>query len=160
MATAFAVTSNAAEAQLSVGVHGAAITSIDEITAGTGTRDLANTFGVGGRVLLSPPLLPIALVVSAEKYFPDCTTCSLWTAEVGVNLGLPLPVVRPYIHGGVQRRTDEDGSSNGFVAGLGVQLNLVVSFFVEGLVEFVDLPTGIPTGTDVSPFVIKGGIIF
>jgi hypothetical protein len=160
--TALFLGANPAAAQLSVGVHGAAITSIDELTTGTGTVDLANTYGVGGRVVLGAPLFPISLVGAAEYYFTDCGAldCSLWTAEAGVNLGLPLPVVKPYVHAGLQRRTSQDGSVNGFVAGVGVQLNFVVSLFVEGLVEFVDLPTGIPSTTDVSPLVIKAGIIF
>jgi hypothetical protein len=158
--TAFFLGANPAAAQLSIGVHGAALTSIDELT--TGTVDLASAYGVGGRVVLGAPLFPISLVGAAEYYFTDCGTlgCSLWTAEAGVNLGLPLPTVKPYVHAGVQRRTDQDGSVTGFVAGIGVQLNFGVSLFVEGLVEFVDLPTGLPADTDVSPLVIKAGIIF
>jgi hypothetical protein len=159
--TAFFLGANPAAAQLSIGVHGAALTSIDELT--TGTVDLASAYGVGGRVVLGAPLFPISLVGAAEYYFTDCGTlgCSLWTAEVGVNLGLPLPTVKPYVHAGVQRRTDQDGSVTGFVAGIGVQLNFGVSLFVEGLVEFVDLPTGLAAAdTDVSPLVIKAGIIF
>lgn len=163
-AAAFAVLAVPAQAQLSFGVHGAAITGVDRIVMATETRDLNSTLGAGGRVLVSPPVFPVSLFGSAQKYFPECPAsnadCSLWTAEAGLQLGLPLPMVRPYLLGGIQSRNEDGESMTGYVAGAGIQLNFVVSLFLEGMVEFVDLPTGLPSGTDVSPFVLKGGIVF
>jgi len=43
--------------------------------------------------------------------------------------------------------------------GLGVQLNLGVSLFLEGIYEFNEELTGVPD-FDTDPIVIKGGIMF
>ena len=131
-----------------------------------GTEDLAlsGTFGLGGRLVVSPPVFPISLVGSGDYYFTDCPAgadCSLWTAQGHVTLGLPLPVVRPYVLGGVQYRKDEADSTTGAVIGAGVQLNFVVSLFLEGQMELADPVSGLPGSLDISsPFVLKGGLIF
>jgi len=165
LVAALAVLAVPARAQLSFGVHGAVITSVDDVQAGSEEVGLSGTFGLGGRVVVSPPVMPISLVGATEYYFPSCPTgfeCSLWTASAGVNLGLPLPIVRPYVHGALQFRGDDDDSNEetAWVAGLGVELNLAVSIFLEGLFEFVDVPTGVPADFDARPFVLKGGIVF
>ncbi len=113
---------------------------------------------------MSPPVFPISLVGSGDYYFTDCpsgTDCSLWTAQGHATLGLPLPVVRPYVLGGVQYRKDESDSTTGAVLGAGVQLALAVSIFLEGQVELADpVTTGAPGVALDNPFVIRGGIIF
>ena len=160
VAFACAVMANPVNAQVSFGVHGATITSIAD------APELEGSFGLGARALLSPPIFPVALVGSATYYFPDCgaVDCSHLTYGLGVNLGLPLPVVRPYVHAGYQFWRDSvdgvSGTGNNFVAGLGVQLNFVVSVFLEGMFEFTEVPTGAPADIDLRPLVIKGGIIF
>jgi hypothetical protein len=154
LVAALAVLPVPADAQVSFGVHGAVITSVDDVQAGTEAVELSGTFGLGGRVVVSPPVMPISLVGATEYYFPSCPTgfeCSLWTASAGVNLGLPLPIVRPYVHGALQFRGDDNDAN---------ELNLAVSIFLEGLFEFVDVPSGAPADLDVRPFVLKGGIVF
>lgn len=162
---ALAASAAPARAQLAFGVHGAVITAVDDIDIGQpNPLALNGTLGIGGRLVVSPPVFPIALVGSAQYYFTDCPSgvdCSLWTAEGIVQLGLPLPIVRPYVLGGLQYRKDEGGSSNGAVLGVGVQLNFVVSVFLEGMLELADpVSTGVPNIDLSNPFVIKGGILF
>ena len=148
-----------ASAQFKFGVQGASITSVDAAA----NVDLGGTFGLGGRVMLDPPLFPLALVGGAVYYFPDCTVdCSFWTASIVANLRLPTPIASPYILGGWQTRRAEVGgvsnSENGPVLGIGLQVNLVVSIFLEATMELND---EIPSAPDFDndPIVIKGGIL-
>ena len=118
-----------------------------------------------GRLIVDPPAFPLTLVGAADYYFPDCGTgdCSLWTAQGHVTLGLPLPVVRPYVLAGLQRRQDQTSSTSGAVIGGGVQLNFMLSLFLEAQLELADPVSGLTDATLdalANPLVVKGGIIF
>jgi len=156
------------QAQMTFGAHGAVITSVDDLGAIDPSLEdygLSGTFGLGGRIVISPPIAPLSFVGAGEYYFVDCpdgADCQLWTASAAVNLAIPLVLVQPYVTGGIQYRGDNDdeNSDTAWIAGLGVQLNLGVSVFLEGLFEFVDRPDGFPDDLDVRPFVLKAGIVF
>ena len=145
------------DAQFKFGIQGAAITSLDDPI-------LEGTVGAGARLMLDPPLFPLALVGSGVYYFPDCgaTDCNDWTASIAAQLRLPAPVISPYVLGGWQiRRSEERGISSdesGPLVGIGVQLNFGLSLFLEGTMEFRDEITGTPD-IDTDPIVIKGGIL-
>lgn len=146
------------DAQFKFGIQGAVMTSLDNPT-------LDGTAGLGARVMLDPPLFPLALVGSGVYYFPDCgaTDCSYWTASLAAQLRLPLPTVSPYVLGGWQiRRAEASGVSNnesGPVVGIGVQVNFGLSLFLEGTIEFNEEIVGFPD-VDTNPIVIKGGFLF
>ena len=73
-------------------------------------------------------------------------------------------MVSPYAIGGWQwRRTDpgegfDASTENGALIGVGVQLDLGVSLFLEGTYEFNDEVPDAPD-FDNDPIVIKGGIL-
>lgn len=159
---AIAVSANPADAQLKFGAQGAVITGLDEVmVAGTDINSINGTFGLGGRVMLDPPLSPVGVIGSATYYFVEEGAPSYWTGTLAAQLRIPLPLVRPYALGGWQVRNTEgaDGES-GPVVGLGVQLGLGVTFFLEGTFEIADDIE--ITGFDVidrDRIVIKGGAV-
>jgi hypothetical protein len=111
-------------------------------------------------VALQPPLLPIGVVGQGVYYFPEGDG-SYMTYSLAAQLRLPLPVFNPYAIGGWQWRRSSNGTSetvNGAMIGVGVQLNLAVSVFLEGSFEFNDEVTGVPD-FDNNPIVIKGGVL-
>ncbi len=104
--------------------------------------------GVGGSVELSFPLFPIDLFVAGDYFFPDCGSadeCSFLGGSADLHLSLPVPVLTPYVTGGlVYRRTDlgqgagataETGLGGGVGAHLGT---LVVGAYAEVRYEVVD----------------------
>ena len=145
------------DAQFKFGIQGAAITSLDDTF-------LEGSIGAGARLMLDPPLFPLALVGSGVYYFTDCgaTDCSDWTASIAAQIRLPTPVISPYVLGGWQiRRSETAGISSdesGVLVGIGVQVNFALSLFLEGTMEFRDEITGAPD-FDTHPIVIKGGIL-
>ena len=154
VAVACVAVAQPAEAQLKYGLQGALITALEEAS------DLNGTFGIGPRVALQPPLLPIGVVGQGVYYFPEGDG-SYMTYSLAAQLRLPLPVFNPYAIGGWQWRRSSNGTSetvNGAMIGVGVQLNLAVSVFLEGSFEFNDEVTGFPD-LDNNPIVIKGGIL-
>ena len=144
-------------AQFKFGIQGAAKTTLDD-------PNLQGTVGAGARLMLDPPHFPLALVGSGVYYFPDCgaTDCSDWTASIAAQLRLPTPVISPYVLGGWHIRRSETGGvssdESGPLVGIGVQLNLGLSLFLEGTMEFNEKITGWPD-FDTDPIVIKGGIL-
>ena len=146
------------DAQLKYGLQGALMTALDEVATGP---DLNGTVGVGPRVALQPPLLPIGVVGQGVYYFPEGDV-SYMTYSLAAQLRLPLPVVNPYAIGGWQWRrssvNDVSETVNGAMIGVGVQLNLAVAVFLEGSFEFNDEVTGFPD-FDNNPIVIKGGVL-
>jgi hypothetical protein len=157
VATASVALAQPADAQLPLkyGVQAAMSTSVDEATG------LDGTFGLGARVALQPPVLPIGVVAQGVYYFPDGDFDYL-TYSLAGQLRLPLPLVSPYAIAGWQwRRTSAGGTSdtqNGPMVGVGAQLNLGITLFLEGSMEFNDIPEGSPD-FDNDPIVIKGGIL-
>jgi len=166
LAVASAALANPAEAQLPLkyGVQAGYMTGLEDISAAAaaaGALDFNGTFGLGARVALQPPVLPIGLVGQGVYYFPEGDG-SYMTYSLAAQLRLPLPVISPYAIGGWQfRRSSGGGSSNtesGAMIGAGVQLNLGLSLFLEGTMEFNEEVTGLPD-FDNNPIVIKGGIM-
>ena len=146
-----------AQLPLKFGVQAATQTGISDVQA------LDGSFGVGARVALQPPLLPVGLVGQGVYYFPDGDDVSYQTYSIAAQLRLPLPVFSPYAIGGWQfRRTsiaDDSETTDGLMVGAGIQLNLGLSLFLEGTLEFNEVPTGLPDDFDNDPIVIKGGIL-
>ncbi len=153
-----------AEAQFNFGAQGAVITSVDDLRAFlSGAAKLSGTFGLGARAAFQPPVLPIGVVAQGVYYFTDAADYDYLTYSLAAQYRISTPLVSPYALGGWQwRRTSTGGTSNtenGAMFGLGVQLNLGVSLFLEGVYEFNDELTGVPD-FDTDPIVIKGGIMF
>lgn len=150
---AFAVLANPVDAQIKLGVHVAQISGLADVSA------LDGTFGFGARAGLQAPALPIGVFASATYFSPDCDDCSYWTGSLFGKLGLPLPIVAPYVLGGVQRRATTAGaleaSENGIFVGLGVQLQ---KLFIEGAMEFNEDDPAVPD-FDNDPIVFKAGIL-
>ena len=152
---------NPVDAQIKFGAHGAVITGLDEVlVAGQNVAVPSGTFGLGGRAMLDPPLLPIALVASGTYYFADGDE-SLWTGTLAGQLRIPLPIIKPYVTAGYQLRPND---ASGFMVGAGLQLDLVVSLFLEGGFELGDdidfSALGGPAAYSTSRLVIKGGLMF
>jgi len=154
-----AVLAMPADAQLKVGAQAAMLTSVEEASG------LDGTFGLGGRVALDPPLFPLGAIVSATYYFPgdDAGDLTYWTATAAAQLRLPLPTVKPYVVAGWQLRRsavgDLSSNENGPMVGAGVQLDLGLSVFLEGTLEFNEEIAAAPD-FDNNPLVIKGGVMF
>ena len=160
---ALGVIARPADAQLSLGAQAAMLTALDDFSDEIA---LSGTFGLGGRVALTLPVLPIGAYGSGTYYFPSCgdIDCSYWSFSLGAKAGLPLVVVNPYITGGWQwRKLELDAldtdTENGAFVGLGVDFNLGVQLFLEGVWEFNDDIEDAP-GVDTDPIVIKAGIMF
>ncbi len=126
-----------ARAQLNPGIHVA-----------RATDSFGGTNGVGASVELSFPVFPIDLFVAGEYFFPDCGTvddCAFMGGSADLHLGLPIPVVTPYVTGGlVYRRTDVGGgvgavAKTGYGGGVGLNLGaLVLGAYAEVRYEVVD----------------------
>jgi len=162
MAVASVALAQPADAQLPLkyGVQGAVMTGLEDLSGTPGAVDLNGTFGLGARVALQPPILPIGVVGQGVYYFPEGDGSYL-TYSLAAQLRLPLPMVSPYAIGGWQWRRSGNGTTtteNGPMVGVGVQLNLGVSLFLEGTFEFNDEITAAPD-FDNNPIVIKGGVL-
>jgi len=151
-ALALAVLADPADAQLKFGAQAAMTTGVEEASA------LDGTFGIGGRAMIDPPLLPVGGFVSGTYFFPE-GDADYWTGTAAAQLRLPLPVVKPYALAGWQIRGGEGETQNGPMVGVGVQLDFMMSLFLEGTFEFHEEVTGFPD-FDNDPIVIKGGILF
>ena len=152
-----------ADAQFSYGAQGAVITSIDDLGDFlSGAAKLSGTFGLGVRTAFQPPALPIGVVAQGVYYFTDAVDYDYLTYSLAAKYRISTPVISPYALGGWQwRRTSTGGTStteNGAMFGLGVQLNVGISLFLEGTYEFNDELTGVPD-FDTDPIVIKAGIM-
>lgn len=165
MAVASVALARPASAQLPIkyGVQAAYMTGLEDLSASVpaGVSDLNGTFGLGARVALQPPVLPVGLVGQGVYYFPEGDG-SYMTYSLAAQLRLPLPMVSPYAIAGWQfRRSSGGGSSNtesGAMVGAGIQLNLGLSLFLEGTLEFNEEISTAPD-FDNNPIVIKGGIM-
>ncbi len=153
-----------AEAQFKFGAEGAVITSVDDLRAFvSGTAKLSGTFGIGARAAFQPPAAPIGGVAQVVYYSTDAVDYSYLTYSLAAQYVISTPLISPYALGGWQwRRTTRLGTStteSGAMFGLGVQLNVGVSLFLEGIYEFNDELSGFPN-FDTDPIVIKTGIMF
>ncbi len=103
--------------------------------------------GMGGVLGYDLPILPVDIFGEGTWFFPDCDGCDLKGWSLGVNVRLPLPLIRPYLTGGMTWRDLEDPdavsidtvSESGGFAGAGVDL-AIASFrlFLEGRYELLD----------------------
>jgi len=129
-----------AEAQVRYGGHFA---RAQDAFGGTG--------GIGARVGLGLPLLPVEVFASGEYFFPACAAvggCGLAGVSLDANLRLPMVFLSPYATGGwVLRRLDpggggetvtESGLHLGIGAGAGVPGARV---FGEARYEFIKVPS-------------------
>lgn len=150
---ALAVMANPADAQIKLGAHVAMISGISDV------QELDGILGFGARAGIQAPALPIGVFASATYFNPDCDDCGYWTGSLFGKLGLPLPIVSPYLLGGVQRRATSAGdlsaADNGIFVGLGVQLQ---KLFIEGAMEFNEDDPSVPD-FDNDPIVFKAGIL-
>jgi hypothetical protein len=152
-----------AEAQFSYGVQGAVITSVDNLgDFVTGAANLSGTWGLGARAAFNAPALPIGLVGQGNYYFTDVDDHSYMTYSLAAQFRLSTPVISPYALAGWQwRRSSTGGASttdNGAMIGVGLQLHLGVTIFLEGNYEFNEEFPSLPD-FDNNPVVIKGGIM-
>lgn len=155
MVAAVAVAAQPAEAQLVFGPQVALMTGLEEASS------LNGTFGAGGRVGFAPPLLPIGVVGQGVYYFPEGDVGYMTYGVAGI-LRLPLPMVSPYAIAGWQWRRasvgDVSATENGATVGLGVQLNLALSLFLEATMEFNE-EDPLDPDFDTNPLVIQGGVL-
>lgn len=150
-----------AQAQLKYGVQGSVMTGLEDVSAIPGATSLSGTFGIGARAALQPPVLPVGVIAQGTYYFPEGDG-GYQTYSLAGQVRLPLPMVSPYAVGGWQwRRTslgDFSNTDSGPMVGVGVQLNLGVSLFLESTFEFNEEITGAPD-FDNNPIVIQGGVL-
>ena len=145
------------DAQFNFSAQGALITGVDSLSA------LSNAYGIGARVGFKAPLFPIGVLGQGVYYFPDGDDYNYSTYSIAARYALPTPMLSPYGIGGWQwRRRSTSATStteSGAMLGLGVELNLGVSLFLEASWEFHEED---PTNSDFDndPIVIKGGITF
>ena len=161
---AFVALAAPAHAQFKFGAQGAVITGVDDLSAVvSNAAKLSGTFGLGARTVFQPPALPIGVIGQGVYYFTDAVDYDYLTYSLAAQFRISTPMVSPYALGGWQwRRTSTGGTSNtesGALIGVGVQLNLGVSLFLEGVYEFNDEFPTLPD-FDNNPIVIKGGIMF
>jgi hypothetical protein len=103
------------------------------------------TTGIGARLTLSAPLVPVSGAANAEYFFTDCDECGLSGATFEANFHLPLPFLRPWAGVGYAiRRVEVAGVTNtrkGYTAGVGAELSFLrIKPFVELRYEFIDAP--------------------
>lgn len=169
LALALGVAAQPAEAQFKFGVHANYIAGgfgdFEGVT-GLDDFDFSGDFGVGGRLAFSPPLFPLGVFGDLTYFFPDCGAsgdCSYWNAQVGAQLGLPLPMIRPYLLGGWQFKNvgvdgaDSNTTNNPFV-GAGVEIGMLAGLFIEGQMEFDEKTQVGDIGA--TPFVLRAGLQF
>jgi len=138
--SALAIAPGAARGQLVVGVH-----------AVEASKTLGGATGAGLRAGLDLPLLPFDLLASGEYFFPDCPDerdgCSFWGATLDANVGMILPIVTPYVSGGLAYRSlkrfeeDDAETATGASVGAGVTVSLGgLRGFAEVRYELVEIP--------------------
>jgi hypothetical protein len=127
-------------AQIRVGLH--AVQAMDV---------LDGTTGVGARVGIQTPVLPFDLFATGEYFLPDCPPgndgCGLRGASIEANFRMMVPLVRPYLTGGIAYREFTPGggesrvSDTGVALGAGVDIGLGrARLFGEGRYEFLKAP--------------------
>ena len=164
VALACATLAQPIHAQFQFGAQAAALTGLQQVTVvGTSTTvsDIDATYGLGGRVVFSPPIpvLSLSLVGQGVYYFPD--NGDYMSYGIGAKFGLGLPVVTPYVIGGWQWRKNDVTTENGITAGVGVELGIGLPIFVEATFEIGDDIPAIGTiEPDNTALVIQAGVLF
>ena len=126
--------------------------------------------GVGPKVALGIPVLPLEAQGSFDYFFPACSEeadCSLWTLNGSIVLRIPLvgAPLKPFVGVGITYQSlsvddaDIDGTGSAIIAGVELGATPVIRPFIEGKYEFVgEEGTGIAQLDD--HFVFTAGIIF
>jgi hypothetical protein len=127
----------AAKAQVRPGIHLAQAADV-----------FGGALGAGASLELGFPLLPVAVFVAGEYFFPDCVTadgCGYLGGSADLHVKFPFPVLTPYATGGIVYRRYDAGAgadavaNTGFGVGAGVNLGtLVLGAYAEARYEFVD----------------------
>ena len=104
--------------------------------------------GGGARLGLDLPVLPVDILGVAEFFSPSCEPgrdgCSFWGATLDANVRLPIPLVRPYLTGGLSFRSADLSSDEGkvdgtgFAVGGGLDVALVIRIFADYRYEFFE----------------------
>lgn len=115
--------------------------------------------GVGARLRVGAPLLPVSLALNGEWFFPDCggSDCSLKGLTLDANYALTVPLVQPFVGVGWSvRQNTVDGQTStkrGLNVGVGVALAL------KSVRPFVDIryrPSKIFSG---NPYAVRIGLM-
>ena len=156
-ALVLAVSAKPVDAQLKFAPHVAMVSGFAD--ALDNTLGLNGEFGVGARLGLELPVFPIGVYAMGTYFFPADAEVSYYTASVMGKLGVPIPIISPYLLGGLQRSATSLGGlenvENGVFVGLGVQISRL---FLEGSMEFIEDDPSLPD-FDNDPIVFKAGFI-
>lgn len=104
-------------------------------------------FGVGGRLEVSPVLMPLAFVGTADYLFLDCPgDCSFWEfgGSVKYTIALPGSPIGPYFGAGVTHQRigdgDETEDDTGFniLGGIGLGGVMPIGAFAEGRYQLMN----------------------
>jgi len=115
--------------------------------------------GVGARLQVGAPLVPVSLVLNGEWFFPDCGTsdCSLKGLTLDANYALAVPLLQPYVGVGwsVQQHTlaGQTSTKRGLNLGVGIVLAL------KSIRPFVDVryrPSKVFSG---NPYALRIGLM-
>ena len=149
---------DAAEAQLAFGVHAPMATSIG---GGDDLQDAA--FGIGGRIGLQPPVLPVSFWGTVDYFFPGGEDTSYQNFALDGNFILPIPLLSPYVTGGYTARRFDDGSGSdthhGWTAGVGVNFSFIVNAYLEARREFIGGDDDAVVGDD-DQWLVRLGLTF
>lgn len=127
-------------AQLRIGVHAAQAMDV-----------LDGALGGGARLGIEVPVLPFDLFATAEYFRPDCLEgfdgCGFRGGSIEANFRMVVPLVRPYLTGGIAYREFNPGGNadsvtdTGITVGAGVDIGLGrARLFGEGRYEFLKAP--------------------
>ena len=115
----------------------------------------ANSFGgasgVGLRAGVAVPVLPLDIMASWARFSPKCppgeSDCELTGLTLEANFRIPVPVIHPYVSGGIAYRRlgpvqpGEEADALGPGVGAGVDVGLArFHLFGEARYEWVDAP--------------------
>ena len=105
------------------------------------------SLGLGLRVQLGVPLVPVSLAVNGEYFFADCPAndCSLYGTTFDLNYALPIPLLQPWVGVGWSVRelkvAGRQTTERGLNFGVGAQFRLTgVRPFVDVRYELAPAP--------------------
>jgi hypothetical protein len=126
----------AATAQVGTGIHLARANDV-----------LGGATGIGGRVTVGVPLVPLGAALSGDLFFPDCeddSDCAYRAASLDVHFRMmPASPLTPVLLGGYSVRWVDAGAGStaqrsGVGLGVGLELGLALGAYAEARYEFVD----------------------
>jgi hypothetical protein len=108
---------------------------------------LGGANGIGGRVAVGLPVVPLGAALSGDLFFPDCgddVDCAYRAASLDVHFRMmPASPLTPVLLGGYAVRWVDDGTGStaqrsGVGVGVGLELGLALGAYAEARYEFVD----------------------